>query len=135
MKDVAAHSSGGGGYNLFHAWLISRVTMFLESFSKDLGRMLHQPSLTTVQEVVDRWSLRGNAVGAEDSASTRQNMLTLFAHLQSLISQSMYFGRAFSRVGCDFRAHLACIFGNSIVSYSQVTLLHRFYDVTMCEIQ
>ncbi|KAF6780086.1 hypothetical protein AHF37_00427 [Paragonimus kellicotti] len=108
--------------NLLHAWLIHRIGVFLDTFAADLQQMLHQSSFT-IQEVVDRWSSMGPSGSSADTTfESDLDMEALFTNLQSLISQSMYFGRSFSRIGCDFRPHLVDLFYSAISSYVKVFL-------------
>ncbi|CAL8073167.1 unnamed protein product [Calicophoron daubneyi] len=118
-------------YNLFHAWLIYRVAIFLETFAGDLRQILYQPILS-IQEIVDRWSLSSSvASGGTAGGTYEQDVSAAFAHLQSLLSQSMYFGRSFNRIGCDFRPHLADLFNKAILSYVKTYIDNLITEFTI----
>ncbi|VDP85845.1 unnamed protein product [Echinostoma caproni] len=109
------------GYTLFHAWLIYRITIFLDSIARDLNQMLHHPAWNA-QEVTDRWSMSAASCGGgggSASITSDTDLEALFTQLQSLSSQTMYFGRSFTRIGCDFRPHLVDVFNNAILSFVQ----------------
>ncbi|TPP64609.1 Conserved oligomeric Golgi complex subunit 8 [Fasciola gigantica] len=112
------------GYTLFHAWLIYQITGFLNSIAADLSQMVHQP-LWNVQEVLDHWApsaaVSGSGIGSTADAGDL-DLETLFTQLQSLTSQTMYFGRSFTRIGCDFRPHLVDVLNNAILSFVQAYL-------------
>ncbi|KAH9592393.1 conserved oligomeric Golgi complex component [Schistosoma haematobium] len=104
--------------NLLHAWLVNQVAEFLNNLCSDLQTMMYQPKCTP-QELTDRL-LRATATDSNNykNKSLRNIYLeTLFTQVQSLISQSMYFGRSFHRIGCDFRPHLANLFCYQIESF------------------
>ncbi|KAK4475144.1 hypothetical protein MN116_002229 [Schistosoma mekongi] len=97
--------------NLLHAWLVDQVTDFLNNLYDDLQTMMYQPKCTP-QEIMDRLSRASSTDSNNDTNKSSGNIRleTLFTQLQSLISQSMYFGRSLHRIGCDFRPHLANLF-------------------------
>ncbi|CAH8660365.1 unnamed protein product [Schistosoma guineensis] len=104
--------------NLLHAWLVNQVAEFLNNLCSDLQTMMYQPKCTP-QELTDRL-LRATATDSNNykNKSLRNICLeTLFTQVQSLISRSMYFGRSFHRIGCDFRPHLANLFCYQIESF------------------
>lgn len=108
--------------NLLHAWLVNQVAEFLNNLCSDLQTMMYQPKCTP-QELTDRL-LRATATDSNNykNKSLRNICLeTLFTQVQSLISQSMYFGRSFHRIGCDFRPHLANLFCSQIESFIRVS--------------
>ncbi|TGZ67314.1 hypothetical protein CRM22_004862 [Opisthorchis felineus] len=115
--DLPSVSTSRLGYNLFHAWLTHRLGIFLDTFTANLEAMLHQPNLNT-QDILDRWT----STGSGDLTSPDADLPALFTQLQALVSQSMYFGRSFSRIGCDFRPHLVDLFNSSILRYIKVYL-------------
>ncbi|VDQ04016.1 unnamed protein product [Trichobilharzia regenti] len=91
--------------------------------SNNLQTMMYQPKANP-QELMDR------LLKAAGSSSDSNNLMyksdgngvcleTLFTQLQSLASQSMYFGRSLQRIGCDFRPHLANLFSNQIELFIQ----------------
>ncbi|CAH8664931.1 unnamed protein product [Schistosoma margrebowiei] len=104
--------------NLLHAWLVNQVAEFLNNLCSDLQTMMYQPKCTP-QELTDRL-LRATATDSNNYKNKPLGNIcleTLFTQVQSLISQSMYFGRSFHRIGCDFRPHLANLFCYQIESF------------------
>ncbi|BHF69083.1 conserved oligomeric Golgi complex component [Sparganum proliferum] len=123
----------------FHAWLVTQVSAFLDGLSGDLERILRLPSLS-VAEVTDQLAFimtnKDTTPGSSTTddalsyAVTPESVTSVFQRIHSLLTQSLYFGRSFARIGCDFRAHLATLFSKAILKYFEALLsnaLTEFY--------
>ncbi|CAH8567122.1 unnamed protein product [Schistosoma turkestanicum] len=104
--------------NLLHAWLVDQVADFLNNLCSDLQTMMYQPKCTP-QELINRLSSATSADSDSYANKSHGNICleALFTQVQSLISQSMYFGRSLNRIGCDFRPHLANLFCHQTESF------------------
>uniref|UniRef100_A0A0X3PU59 Conserved oligomeric Golgi complex subunit 8 n=2 Tax=Schistocephalus solidus TaxID=70667 RepID=A0A0X3PU59_SCHSO len=123
----------------FHSWLVTQISNFLDGLAGDLEGILRLPSLS-VAEVTDQLVFimtnkdatpgTSTADDALSYAATPESVSSAFQRVHSLLTQSLYFGRSFARIGCDFRAHLAILFSRAILSYFEALLsnaLTEFY--------
>lgn len=102
--------------SLFHAWLVRQIGLFLDGLSDDLAAMLNVPRLTT-SEIGDRIQLAmaNDAINLDSFDASNA-----FQQIHSIMTQALYFGRSFARIGCDFRAHLASLFTHCILDFFKV---------------
>ncbi|CAH8511922.1 unnamed protein product [Dicrocoelium dendriticum] len=129
LSDETQGDVSRGGYHLFNAWLVHRISTFLNTLTSDIKEMLYQPHLS-VQEVVDRWSGSNFKASGTDS-SPHLELDTIFTQMQSLLSQTMYFGRSLGRFGCDFRPHLSDLFLTCILDFVEVYLRNASDEFTI----
>ncbi|VDN14129.1 unnamed protein product [Dibothriocephalus latus] len=114
----------------FHAWFVTQISAFLDGLASDLEGVLRLPKLS-VAEVTDQLAFHmtnkdfapgsSTADDALSYAATPEAVTSAFQRVHSLLTQSLYFGRSFARIGCDFRAHLAILFSRAILSYFEVS--------------
>ncbi|KAM7542641.1 hypothetical protein Aperf_G00000016988 [Anoplocephala perfoliata] len=113
--------------SLFHAWLVRQVGIFLDGLSDDLSILLNLPRFTPA-EISDRIQLAmaNDAVNLDNVDAS-----TTFQQIHSVMTQALYFGRSFARIGCDFRAHLGIIFTRHIFTYLETLLRNASTELSV----
>lgn len=104
--------------SLFNSWLVYQVGIFLDGLSGDLSVLLNLPHLTP-SEISDRIQL---AMANDSITLDSVDAPTTFQQIHSVMTQALYFGRSFARIGCDFRPHLGATFSREILTYFEVSL-------------
>lgn len=102
--------------SLFHSWLVRQIGIFLDGLSEDLNALLRLPHFTS-SDVSDRIQL---AMTNDSISLDTVDVSTAFQQIHSIMTQALYFGRSFARIGCDFRAHLGSLFSKKILAYFEV---------------
>lgn len=103
--------------SLFHAWLVRQIGIFLDGLSEDLNALLNFPHFTP-SEISDRIQL---AMTNDSISLDIVGVSTTFQQIHSIMTQALYFGRSFARIGCDFCAHLGALFSRSILTSFEVS--------------
>ncbi|KAL5970601.1 Conserved oligomeric Golgi complex subunit 8 [Taenia solium] len=113
--------------SLFHSWLVHQVGVFLDGLSGDLSALLNLPHLTP-SEISDRIQL---AMANDSITLDSADAPTTFQQIHSVMTQALYFGRSFARIGCDFRPHLGAIFSREILAYFEALLTNALTELSV----
>nr|CUU98891.1 hypothetical transcript [Hymenolepis microstoma] len=54
-----------------------------------------------------------------------------FQQTHSVMTQALYFGRSFARIGCDFRAHLSSLFSRLILIYFETLMSNALTELSV----
>ncbi|VDD79315.1 unnamed protein product [Mesocestoides corti] len=113
--------------SLFHAWLVRQVDIFLDGLIDDLTSLLHLPLLTP-SEVSDRFQL---AMSNDLITTEDVDVSIAFQQVHSVMTQALYFGRSFARIGCDFRPHLGAVFSRAILTYFETLMANALTELNV----
>ncbi|EUB64028.1 Conserved oligomeric Golgi complex subunit [Echinococcus granulosus] len=112
--------------SLFHSWLVHQVGIFLDGLNGDLNTLLSLPHFTP-SEISDRIRL---AMANDSITLDSVDAPTTFQQIHSVMTQALYFGRSFARIGCDFRAHLGAIFSRATLNYFEALLTNALIELS-----
>ncbi|KAL5107881.1 Conserved oligomeric Golgi complex subunit 8 [Taenia crassiceps] len=113
--------------SLFHSWLVYQVGVFLDGLSGDLNALLNLPQLT-LSEISDRIQL---AMANDSITLDSVDAPTTFQQILSVMTQALYFGRSFARIGCDFRPLLGVLFSREILTFFETLLTNALTELSV----